>query len=496
MLKKILHTGINGDMDNYLRDKVYLSNAIALMLELMGIGYTLITLLLAPDVLYLYVITVSGGIVCGGAVLLLNKNGYYAISRILVATFPSLNATLYIACVVQDGEPMINFLYFVGVTFCLFVFLLADQREPKMFLPLLAYAGLQLLFMEQIAYWIEVPMSSEPYRSSAIAVVNYCIGIAVLFFLMWSLLKKNLVTEKQNLQLIYALEEQKNEIAAQNEELHQQQEEMQAQRDFIEDKNNELSSKNKQIQNSIQAASTIQRAVLPSHQRLSKYFADYFLIYQPKDVVSGDFYWVTRHQGTIFLITVDCTGHGVPGAFMTLIATNLLDRIIRISNILEPAEVLTQMHKDIELVLHQKETNNTSGMDAVVVSIVPQNQDYAIQMAGAKTGLFYKLPNARQLTEVKGTRRAIGGFQNEAIPFQQEAFILAAGSMIYLGSDGLEDQNNLRRKKFTRRQIRETLEAKTKASLQEQKEALQRALARHMQGTKQRDDILWMGIKL
>ncbi|OJJ15871.1 hypothetical protein BKI52_36745 [marine bacterium AO1-C] len=480
-------------MDNYLRDKVYLSNAIAILLEFMGISFSIISFFFAPKTILLPII---GGILCGLLVFFLNQKGFHTFSRVLVAIFPSITSTLYIAFIVQNDEPMINSLYFIALTFGLFVFLIADQREPKVFMPLIIYAGLLFFFMEKLIYWIDVPMSSSVFRHPILESINYFIGVGMLFYLMSFLLNKNLTTERQNLELIQALEFQKNEVATQNEELHQQQEEMQAQRDFIASKNDELSQKNKQIQNSIQAASTIQRAVLPSHERLSKYFADYFLIYQPKDVVSGDFYWVTRQEKAIFLIAVDCTGHGVPGAFMTLIANNLLNQIIRIGNIEQPADILQQMHEDVKLMLHQKETNNTSGMDAVVVRIVPENTAYEIQMAGAKTGLFYKLPETKQLIEIKGTRKSIGGFQDESSEFQQESFTLSAGSVIYLGSDGLEDQNNLRRKKFTRRQIRYILEENADATLQKQKEALQRDLARHMQGTKQRDDILWMGIKL
>ena len=181
---------------------------------------------------------------------------------------------------------------------------------------------------------------------------------------------------------------------------------------------------------------------------------------------------------------------------MTLIAHNLLDRIVRIGNVVSPAAILNQMHDEIQLVLHQKDTNNTSGMDGVVVSITPQGSNYEIQMAGAKTGLFYKLPTDSKLTEIKGTRKSVGGFQVEKLPYREETFTLVAGSFIYLGSDGLEDQNNLRRKKFTRGQIRSVLEAHTQASLQTQKEALQTALSKHMEGAKQHDDILWMGVKL
>ena len=494
MLNKILYIGVTPSLDDYLRDKVYLANVIALLLQLLGISYAIISALFAPKVIWLPII---GGNFCGGLVFLLNYLGKYTFSRVLVSICPSMLAALYISCIVQDGEAIINSLYLVMVIFGLFIFLVVDQREPKILIPLMVYTGLLFFFFDKLVFWVDVPMSSTIFRTPWMDALSYLIGIGMMLLLMWFLLKKNLMTEKENLNLIQALEEQKYEITAQNEELYQQQEEMQAQQDFIAYKNNELSRKNKLIQNSIQAASAIQQAVLPGHQQLRDYFKDYFLIYRPRDVVSGDFYWVGKQGAYTFLIAVDCTGHGVPGAFMTLIATNLLDRIIRIESITDAATILNLLHKEVKRVLRQKETQNNNGMDAVVIRSKPlPDQNTEVQMAGAKNGFFYKVPEERALVEVKGTRKSIGGFQNESIEFEATTLVLSQNSTLYVGSDGFEDQNNFQRKKFTRRRLRQILEEHTHLGLNKQKEVLENALNTHMNHTKQRDDILWMGIRL
>ncbi|MEO1656047.1 MAG: hypothetical protein AAFU64_21075, partial [Bacteroidota bacterium] len=140
-----------------------------------------------------------------------------------------------------------------------------------------------------------------------------------------------------------------NGINSQNEELQQKQEEILTQRDFIEKKNKELGIINAKISNSIRAALTIQEAILPYPEKLDALLIDYFILFKPRDIVSGDFFWLEKVNGKKILAAVDCTGHGVPGAFMSLIGHTLLDKIIRLWQITDPGQILNLLHQEVQI---------------------------------------------------------------------------------------------------------------------------------------------------
>lgn len=297
--------------------------------------------------------------------------------------------------------------------------------------------------------------------------------------------------------------QQNQEILLQSEELIQKSEEISAQRDFIEEKNQELTQKNRQIRNSINAAQTIQEAAVSYPEKLEKLLDEYFLIYHPRDVVSGDFYWLEEvkkgnyGKSVKVLAVVDCTGHGVPGAFMTLIGHTLLNQIVKIERLTDPAEILDRLHQGIKELLRQEQNSNNYGMDLSILAWESQDSHYyQCTFAGAKSILHYYDNDTGQLKQLSGDRRAIGGYQNESIKFKNQVFQLAKNSILYLATDGFADQNNLKRKRFGSKALAELLAANAYLPLDMQKEVLEEKLAIHMQGTDQRDDILLVGFQL
>lgn len=328
------------------------------------------------------------------------------------------------------------------------------------------------------------------------------------------------------------LEQKNQEILAINEELHQNQEELETQREYIENTNKdlqkknqklianeeilkkameklkaneialiqtnaELSEKDKQITNSIKAALAIQEAILPYKQKLDSLLKDFFVIYRPKDVVSGDFYWLNEVEDRTFLIAVDCTGHGVPGAFMSLIANTLLDKIIRVWHIYSPKDILNQMQHEVSTVLRQDDTGNNNGMDMAVVCMEKNdNGSRHITFAGAKRPFYFLLPDADMISELEGDRKSIGGFQNPDIQFSNKSIILPQNSLLYVGSDGIADQNNLKRKRLTESKLKSALIENAKFDMPTQKEKLENLIIEHMKDTTQRDDMLWIGVKI
>ncbi len=293
-----------------------------------------------------------------------------------------------------------------------------------------------------------------------------------------------------------ALQKSQEEVMVQNEELRQTQEEIASQRDFLDSQNLQLEEQNHQIKSSIRAAKSLQTAVLPDKEKLDELLTDYFLINRPRDVVSGDFYWVNKMGECTILAVADCTGHGVKGAFMTLIGNSLLDKIIYQDQVTRPAQILNELHTQVNVKLRDEQTMRRNGMDIAVISIVKQADKVRIHFAGAKNGLFYKNATESHLQEIKGSRKSIGGDQGMHQIFKEQTLELAPQSLLFFGSDGLEDQNNSKRKKFGKSRLWHILEENAHLPLPQQGTMLTQALDQFMEYTEQRDDILFIGLKV
>jgi serine phosphatase RsbU (regulator of sigma subunit)/tetratricopeptide (TPR) repeat protein len=325
------------------------------------------------------------------------------------------------------------------------------------------------------------------------------------------------------------IEAKRQELMASHEELQQNQEEILAQREFIGEQNRELSKTNqrlkdnegvlrksieklkaseemiklqnqdlqereKQISSSISAAKTIQTAILPYPAKLNQLLREYFIIYRPKDVVSGDFYWLNEVDGRTIFIVADCTGHGVPGAFMTLIGSSLLDKIVRVWDIHDPVGILERLHQEIRIVLRQDDDTNNSGMDMIVVQMTDTNEGRNIVFSGAKNSLYY-VKNG-ELGVLKGDRKSIGGDQNENRLFTNQNVFLPKGSFMYLSSDGFIDQNDVRRKRFGEPAFIKMLADVAHLPIMEQQKTIEQTLDTYMTNTYQRDDIVLIGVKV
>lgn len=264
----------------------------------------------------------------------------------------------------------------------------------------------------------------------------------------------------------------------------------------LEDSNKVLAHQNSQIQQSIQAAKVIQKAILPHQEKREALLQDYFVIYRPRDVVSGDFYWLNKIGENTFLAVIDCTGHGVPGAFMTLITNNLLDKIVRVWDMQDPAKILARLHEEVQLMLHQKETDNSYGMDMSFMVITPQQTHTQIVFAGAKQKAYYMLPAEPKIQTLAGNRKSIGGTHTAEADFQNYTLALPKGSKIYLTTDGYLDQNDVKRKKIGEKQFIQLLEQVGSEDMTFQKQTLIKYLYNFMKDTEQRDDILVIGINI
>jgi sigma-B regulation protein RsbU (phosphoserine phosphatase) len=264
----------------------------------------------------------------------------------------------------------------------------------------------------------------------------------------------------------------------------------------IEEAHKKLEEKTKDITASINYASTIQNAILPKLEQLEKVASEHFILFKPRDIVSGDFYWATYVDDKQIVVVADCTGHGVPGAFMSLIGNTLLDKIVKMENILSPDRILTRLHQEIYKVLNQKDGNNLDGMDVAVCQISRDEENAMVKFCGAKRPIAIYRKGNQEVELVKGTNLSIGGRRKRNREFESQTFNLTKDDCIYLFSDGYTDQNNQNGMKLGSRQFISLLGQCAPLLMKRQKELLEECMREHQGETSQRDDILVFGIKI
>jgi len=263
----------------------------------------------------------------------------------------------------------------------------------------------------------------------------------------------------------------------------------------VTERTKELKRALKQIMDSIHYGQRIQNAILVSEKQLSEAFQDHFTLYLPKDVVSGDFYWMSRQQNSIILAVIDCTGHGIPGAFMSMIGNALLNEIVNEQKIHVPAQILGLLHQGVKRALKQDETENKDGMDGCLCHLQYEGNHISIRFSGAKRPLYYTSDN--QLGDLKGARKSIGGWLGDADHvYTEHSILLKTGDILYLSTDGYSDTPNRKRKNFTEKKLKALLASVNHLPLPKQRTRLLNALNDYKGNSEQRDDITIVGVKL
>ena len=305
--------------------------------------------------------------------------------------------------------------------------------------------------------------------------------------------KEEIKVQAENLLEINNLLSEKNEeIKQQNEEIKQQNEEIKQVNDILNEANDLLNSQNKYISDSINYAQRIQEAILPNTETLQKIVGEHFVIYNPKDIISGDFYWVKKIKNFILIAIADSTGHGVPGSMLSMLGFSLINEIARNENISSPAQLLEELRKIVKILFHKNNTNSfmNDGFDMAFISI--DERDNSLQYSGANLP-FYIIRN-KELFEFKPDRQPISSFIKEK-NFNNVDFKLQKNDLLYFTTDGFFDQLNPDNQKFSITNFKTVLTNISILDINKQKESLLNTLMDWKKNKTQTDDITLIGIK-
>lgn len=320
-------------------------------------------------------------------------------------------------------------------------------------------------------------------RAIGMTILSAIIAISILVGLI--------VMRRKNITLAW----QKKQIEEKNEELEQMNQEILAQTDQIVKQKQIIEEKNKAITDSILYARHIQKAVLPSEEEIIRFFSEGFVLFLPRDIVSGDFFWGIRRGHSVVVAAADCTGHGVPGAFMSMMGLTFLYDIVGAMPELDAAEILNQLRANVIRALHHKgKTEETrDGMDISLCIINPLNN--TLQYAGANNPI-YIIRNGN-LTILKPDKMPIGMHFDNTIPFTNHTVEIGENDRVYMFSDGYADQfggpNN---KKFKYASLQKLLLQIHALPMQEQSGILLDTFNNWKGDNAQIDDILMIGFRI
>lgn len=310
------------------------------------------------------------------------------------------------------------------------------------------------------------------------------VSILVIIFIFFSIF------------VIYLLRKNKKaniELQHQNSKILQQKEKIESQRDKIIQSHNTIEKQNKKIKDSINYAKRIQEGLLPWPNTIKKFFPNHFVFFKPRDIVSGDFYWMSPRENYVYFAAADCTGHGVPGAFMSMLGIAFLTDIVgRSSELLSTNEILENLRDYIKLALQDKD----DGMDMALLRFNLKTKK--VQFSGANNPLI--IIREKKILEFKPTHAPVGRYIKD-ISFKLETIQLKKGDVVYIFSDGYIDQfGGKKGNKFMKKQFKNLLLSIHEQEMEKQKELLDNTLTSWMnQPDKQFpqiDDILIVGIKI
>ncbi len=258
--------------------------------------------------------------------------------------------------------------------------------------------------------------------------------------------------------------------------------------------NKQLLDQHKDITDSLYYAQRIQQSILQTSEQLQSFFSESFLLYKPKDIVSGDYYWFYEDDSYRFLAAIDCTGHGVPGAMMSMVANSIFKEVFINKKLTDPSLILSGLDLELDRAINtSKDATFNDGMDVALIRIDKQTNE--LVFSGAFRNIHITQNN--ELIELKGSRYPIGFYSGVTKYFENTTVSLQKGDAVYLYTDGFIDQfGGERNKKLNKSNFKELLKTILDMSLEEQEAFLDYSFNNWKQHNEQTDDVLVIGIKI
>ncbi|HIN40019.1 MAG TPA: tetratricopeptide repeat protein, partial [Flavobacteriales bacterium] len=329
--------------------------------------------------------------------------------------------------------------------------------------------------LEEAKHQEQMALSAEREKRQQLIAYSAGGGLVMVLLFAFFILNRLQVTRRQK----KVIEEQKQKV--------------EEQKQVVEEQKQKVEEQKKDITDSIRYAENIQRALLPTIENLKDALPDGFVLFQPKDIVSGDFYWMQHRNDCVYLAACDCTGHGVPGAFMSMIGSSLLDEAVVEKGISQPNEIFFEVRKGFIHALKQtgKAGQQKDGMDATLIA---WDKKKNLQLASAFNPVL--IIRNEEITELKPDRQPVGFLTGEQKPFTHHELKLEKGDTVYLFSDGYPDQfGGKKDKKFMMKNFKKLLLSIQDKTMNEQKTILETTMAEWKGDTEQVDDILVMGVR-
>ena len=328
--------------------------------------------------------------------------------------------------------------------------------------------------------------SDEQLKRETIQLYTLYGGLALLFIFGGFMYNRFRIIRKQN----EIISNQKSEVEEQRDIARYEREKADEQKNLVEEKN-------KEITDSITYAKRLQEAILPPQQLVKEYFRNSFILYKPKDIVAGDFYFFETTDDNIFMAAADCTGHGVPGALVSVVCSNALHRCVKEFNLKKPGEILDKT-RDLVLETFTKSGQDVKdGMDislCVIAKSKGLNNNIKFTWSGANNPLWF-LKNG-VITEISANKQPVGK-TDLPLPFTTHSVELTKGDSFYLFTDGYADQfGGPKRKKFKYKQLQDLLLNNKETPMEEQGNILERAFEEWRTDLEQVDDVCMIGVKL
>lgn len=342
--------------------------------------------------------------------------------------------------------------------------------------------------IKEIKLFIKPPFWQNPI---------FIIGSVALFIIL-AFIISYLVNKKRTQNILRRNEELEAEVEIRTVKIKLQNQEIMAQNTEILEINKTISRQKTEIVDSINYASKIQTAMLSQPEVLNKYIADFFIYYKPRDIVSGDFYWFKETNEKLIVVAADCTGHGVPGGFISMLGISSLNDIVTTAElsrkVLTPSVILDELRLKVITSLNiSQDYNANDGMD--VTLIIFDKQNMKMQFAGGNNSIFICSNN--EITELKGDRMPIGLSRKKDIPFTNHTIDVKQNDLVYMLSDGYLDQfGGPAQRKFTKNRFIPLLQEINDKNLNQQHEIIENIMNTWQGNSEQIDDMLILGVKI